>query len=64
MLPLEECKKLVDEGCEIICKAVLDKPIGKDSLLGNLGERAYRRTMILVGGSATMWGMPPEWDQM
>eukprot|EP00971_Amphidinium_carterae_P134229 2659599-Amphidinium_carterae.1 len=47
MLPLDECKRLVDEGCEIICKAVLDKPVGQNSLLGNLGERAYRRTMIL-----------------
>eukprot|EP00971_Amphidinium_carterae_P220598 4379526-Amphidinium_carterae.1 len=37
MKPVEECKKLVDEGCDIICKAVL----------GNLGERAYRRTIIL-----------------
>eukprot|EP00971_Amphidinium_carterae_P192286 3815367-Amphidinium_carterae.1 len=33
-------------------------------MLGNLGARAYRRTIILVGGSATLWGMPPEWDIM
>eukprot|EP00971_Amphidinium_carterae_P121303 2402361-Amphidinium_carterae.1 len=60
MKPLDECRRLVDEGCEIICKAVLDKPVDKNSMLGNLGARAYRRTIILVGGSATMWGMPPE----
>eukprot|EP00971_Amphidinium_carterae_P189094 3753966-Amphidinium_carterae.1 len=64
MLPIEECKKLVDEGCEILCKAVLDKPIDKDSILGNLGERAYDIGWTQLGGSATMWGMPPEWDQM
>eukprot|EP00971_Amphidinium_carterae_P167457 3317942-Amphidinium_carterae.1 len=26
MKPLDECRTLVDEGCEMICKAVLDKP--------------------------------------
>eukprot|EP00971_Amphidinium_carterae_P138713 2748897-Amphidinium_carterae.1 len=48
----------------MICKAVLDKPVDQNSMLSNLGARAYRRTIILVGGSATLWGMPPEWDIM
>eukprot|EP00971_Amphidinium_carterae_P202094 4009717-Amphidinium_carterae.1 len=47
MKPVDECKRLVDDGCEMICKTILDKPVDQNSMLGNLGARAYRRVIIL-----------------
>eukprot|EP00971_Amphidinium_carterae_P249734 4956793-Amphidinium_carterae.1 len=50
MKPMDVCKRLVDEGCEMICKAILDKPAEQNSMLNSVGPRAYRRVIILVGG--------------
>eukprot|EP00971_Amphidinium_carterae_P254746 5056982-Amphidinium_carterae.2 len=60
----EECKQVIDAGCEMICRAILDKSEVSNSLLGRIGARAYRRVVILAAGRSTIWGMPPEWGDM
>eukprot|EP00971_Amphidinium_carterae_P134182 2658660-Amphidinium_carterae.1 len=64
MKSVQQSKELVDNGCEMICKALLDKGANGNSLLGRHGPNAYRRVTVLVGGRSTIWGMPPEWVDM